>query len=173
MAQTVKKVKSLSHFQLVVTLWTVASRQEYWSGLLFPSPGDLPDPGTEPRSPALEAVTLTSESPGKPMQENWFRFLGGEDPLEEGLVIHSSILAWTIPWTEESGELQSIGLHRVRHNWSDLAQHSTYKYIYKYIYIYIYTHIYTYMYTHTHTHSTERLHVLITERELRRKIYPY
>ena len=41
------------------------SRQEYWSGLPFPSPGDLPDPGIEPRSPALEADALTSEPPGK------------------------------------------------------------------------------------------------------------
>ena len=42
------------------------SRQEYWSGLPFPSPGDLPDPGIEPRSSALEADALTSEPPGKP-----------------------------------------------------------------------------------------------------------
>ena len=42
------------------------SRQEYWSGLPFPSPGDLLDPGIEPRSPALEADALTSEPPGKP-----------------------------------------------------------------------------------------------------------
>ena len=57
-----------------VTLWTVAhqaplsmgfSRQEYWSGLPFPSPGDLPDPGIEPRSSALQADTLTSEPRGK------------------------------------------------------------------------------------------------------------
>ena len=41
------------------------SRQEYWSGLPFPSPGDFPDPGIEPGSPALEADTLTSEPPGK------------------------------------------------------------------------------------------------------------
>ena len=55
------KVKSLSHVRLLATPWTVAyqaplsgfSRQEYWSGLPFPSPGDLPDPGIEPRSPAL------------------------------------------------------------------------------------------------------------------------
>ena len=60
--------------------WTVAyqdppsmgfSRQEYWSGLLFPSPGDLPDPGIEPRSPALQADTLLSEPPGKPWTINW------------------------------------------------------------------------------------------------------
>ena len=69
------KVKSLSHVRLFATLWTVAyqaslsmgfSRQEYWSGLQFPSPGDLPDPGIEPRSSALEADALTSEPPGKP-----------------------------------------------------------------------------------------------------------
>ena len=56
------KVKSLCHVQLFVTLWTVAyedplsmgfSRQEYWSGVSFPSPGDLPNPGIEPGSPAL------------------------------------------------------------------------------------------------------------------------
>ena len=43
----------------------VFPREEYWSGLPFSSPGDLPDPGTEPRSPALEADALTSEPPGK------------------------------------------------------------------------------------------------------------
>ena len=42
------------------------SKREYWSGLPFPSPGDLPDPGIEPRSPALWADALTSEPPGKP-----------------------------------------------------------------------------------------------------------
>ena len=42
------------------------SRQEYWSGLPFPSPGDLPDPGIEPRSPTFQADALTSEPPGKP-----------------------------------------------------------------------------------------------------------
>ena len=75
-----KKVKLLSCVQLFVTSWTVAnqaspsmgfSRQEYWSGLLFPSPGDLPDLGIEPRSLALQADTLLSEPPGKP--SNSFR----------------------------------------------------------------------------------------------------
>ena len=42
------------------------SRQEYWSGLPFPSPGDLPDPGMEPRSPTLQADSLPPELPGKP-----------------------------------------------------------------------------------------------------------
>ena len=68
------KVKSLSRVGLFATLWTIAhqallsmgfSRQDYWSGLPFPSPGDLPDPGIEPRSPALEADALTSEPPGR------------------------------------------------------------------------------------------------------------
>ena len=68
------KVKSLSRVRLFATLWTVAyqapltvgfSRQEYWSGLPFPSPGDLPNPGIEPGSPALQADALPSEPPGK------------------------------------------------------------------------------------------------------------
>ena len=44
------------------------SRQEYWSGLPFPSPGDLPDLGIEPRSPAFQADSLLSEPPGKPLE---------------------------------------------------------------------------------------------------------
>ena len=48
------------------------SRQEYWSGLPFPSPGDLPDPGIEPRSPTLQADALTSEPPGKPIKSCQF-----------------------------------------------------------------------------------------------------
>ena len=44
------------------------------------------------------------------------RSLGPEDPMEEGMATHSSILAWRIPWTEEPGGLQSIGSQRVRHN---------------------------------------------------------
>ena len=68
------KVKSLIRVQLFATPWTVAyqappsmgfSRQECWSGLPFPSPGDLPNPGIEPGSPALQADTLRSEPPGK------------------------------------------------------------------------------------------------------------
>ena len=47
--------------------------------------------------------------------------LGWEDSLEEGMATHSTVLAWIIPWTEEPGRLQSIVLHRVGHNWSDLA----------------------------------------------------
>ena len=47
------------------------------------------------------------------MQETWVRSLGWEDPLEEGMATHSSILAWNIHWTEEPGGLQSMGLQGV------------------------------------------------------------
>ena len=50
------------------------------------------------------------------MWATWVQSLGGEDPLEEGTAPRSSILAWGIPWTEEPGELQCIGLQRVGHN---------------------------------------------------------
>ena len=68
-------MKSLSRVQLFVTPWTVTyqgppsmgfSRQEYWSGFPFPSPGDLPHPGIQPGSAALQADALPSEPPGKP-----------------------------------------------------------------------------------------------------------
>ena len=50
------------------------------------------------------------------IQETWVLYLCQEDPLEKGMVIHSSILAWRIPWIEEPGELQSMGLQSVRQN---------------------------------------------------------
>ena len=68
------KVKLLSHVQLFATLWTLArqaplsmgfSRQEHWSGLPFPSPRDLPNPGIESQPPELQADALSSEPPGK------------------------------------------------------------------------------------------------------------
>ena len=71
-----RKWKSLSRVQLFTIPWTVVyqaslsmgfSRQEYWSGLPFPAPGDLPNPGIKPRSPALQADALPSEPPGMPL----------------------------------------------------------------------------------------------------------
>ena len=53
------------------------------------------------------------------MWETWVRSLGQEDPLDKEMATHSSILAWRIPWTEESGGLQSIGSQRVGHERSD------------------------------------------------------
>ena len=75
------KVKLLSRVRLFATPWTVAYqaplsmgffRQERWSGLPFPSPGDLPNPGIEPGSPALQADALPPEPPGKPLSYHLF-----------------------------------------------------------------------------------------------------
>ena len=70
------------------------------------------------------------------VQKTWFCSVGQEDPLEKGMAIHSSVLAWGIPWREEPDGLQSMGSPRVRH---DRATNI-------YIYIHIYIHIYIYMY---------------------------
>ena len=96
-------------------------RQEYWSGLPFPSLGDLPDPGIKPRSPALQADSLPTELQGKPLLCHMYfkyifslniyvltllmkvQFLRQEDPLEKEMATHSSSLTWRIPWTEEPG----------------------------------------------------------------------
>ena len=81
---------------------------------MFLSPGDLPNPGIELGSPALQVNSLPIELPGKPqraenlpaMQEIWVLSLGWEDPLGKEMATHNSILAWKIPWTEEPGGLQ-------------------------------------------------------------------
>ena len=76
------KVKSLSSVRLFAAPWTIAyqappsmgfSRQEYWSGLPFPSPGDLPDPGIELGSLAFQADALSAEPPGKPQHTGRIR----------------------------------------------------------------------------------------------------
>ena len=77
------------------------SRQKYWSGLPFPSPGDLPDPGIKPRSPTLQAGTLPSEPPGKPIiprsqviiwqrANNFYPFL----PWTTRIALSVSVLRW-------------------------------------------------------------------------------
>ena len=74
-------MKSLSRVGLFATPWTVVyqaplsmefSRQEYWSGLPFPSSEDLPDPGIEPESPTLQTDALPSEPPAKPIIPEYF-----------------------------------------------------------------------------------------------------
>ena len=105
------------------------SKQEYWSGLPFLSPGYLPDLRIEPGFPALLADSLPPEPPGNwtslvaqmakrlsAMWETWVQSLGWEGPLEKEMAIHSSTLVWKIPWTEEPGRLQSMGSQRVRHD---------------------------------------------------------
>ena len=123
------------------TPWTVAHqaplsigfpRQEFWSGLPFPSPGDLPDPGIKPASPAWQAGSLplshlgrlhrnyyliheaslvaqaVKNVPAKQEMQVWS--LGREDPLEKEMATHSRILAWEIQWTKEPGGLlRSMG----------------------------------------------------------------
>ena len=127
------KWKSLIHGQLFATPWTVAchaslaiefSRQESLSGLPFISPGDLPDPEIDPRSPALQAGSLPSESPGKPICG--IRSMGkvghrGRNSSEFSPT-YSRVLAWRIPGTARPGGLpESMGSHRVGHDWSNLA----------------------------------------------------
>ena len=63
-------------------------------------------------------------------QKMWVWSLGGEDPLEEGIETHSSILAWEIPRTEEPGELQSIGSQRVKHDWATKHTQRDYWFVY-------------------------------------------
>ena len=102
-------------------------RQDHWSGLPFPSPGDLPGPGIRPRSPALMADSLPTELEGRSLvvqwvknppanQDTWVWSLGPEGPLEKKKATLSSILAWEILWTEKPGMLQSIASQKVRHN---------------------------------------------------------
>ena len=64
------------------------------------------------------AVSLVAQTIKNPltMHKTWVRSLGQEDPLEKGMATHSSTLAWRIPWIEEPGGLQSIGLQRVSHD---------------------------------------------------------
>jgi len=78
-------------------------RQEYWSGMPFPSPGDLQNPGIKPVSPALTGRFLTTKLPGK---------------LEKAMAPHSSTLAWKVPWREEPGRLQSMGSILIGHDWA-------------------------------------------------------
>ena len=113
------------------TPWTIAHqaplsmafpRQEYWSELPSPTPGDLLDPGIKLASPALVGGFFTTEPPGKPdslvvqmvkslpaVWETWVQSLCWEDPLEKEMATHSSILIWKISQMEEPGRLQSMG----------------------------------------------------------------
>ena len=136
------KVHTCMHTQLIwscptffATLWTIThqaplsmgfSRQEYWKELPCPPPGGLPDPGIEPKSlmsPALAgrffttSPTLAQRLKRLPaMRETRVRFLGREDPIEKEMAIHSSTLAWKIPWTEEPDRLLAMGSQRVGHD---------------------------------------------------------
>ena len=119
---------SLSRARLFATPWTVVcktplsmefSRQEYWTVLPFPSPGGLPESRAEPtspESPALQADSLSTEPSWwlkkclPAIWETWFQSLGRKDPLVKEMATQSSTLAWKIPWMEEPGRLQFMGL---------------------------------------------------------------
>ena len=70
---------------------------------------------TSPFMDFLSGSTVKNQPAMQEFEETQFRSLGQEDPLEEGMATHSSILAWIIPWTEEPGGLQSMGSQRVRY----------------------------------------------------------
>ena len=69
---------------------------------------------------SLDWESLVAEMVKNPpaIWETWVQSLGWEDRLEKEMAIHSSIIAWKIPWTEEPGRLQSMGLQRVGHDWA-------------------------------------------------------
>ena len=109
------KVKLLSCVWHFATPWTVAyqapqsvefSRQEYWSGLPFPSSGDLPNPGIEPGSPTLQADTLPSEPPGKPKHSinvnYWFQIGKG---VCQGFMLSPCSFNLYAEWTSEVAQL--------------------------------------------------------------------
>ena len=104
-------------------------RQEYWNGLPFSSPGDLPDPRIEPGSPSCRQILYwLSHVKGSillPVEHllifrvySVFLFLVSSLTFGEAMAPHSSTLAWKIPWTEEPGSLQFMGSLRVRRNWA-------------------------------------------------------
>ena len=106
------------------------SREENSSELPCPSPEDLPHPGIEPASPALQVDSLSLSYQGSPDVTDCFFSTVSQmrlavklmDPfMEKEMATHSSVLAWRIPGMGEPGGLPSMGSHRVGHDWSDLA----------------------------------------------------
>ena len=123
------KCESLSHVQLFVIPWTVASspdssvhifsRQEYWSGLPIPSPGDLSDSEIELRSPALQADSLISEPPGKPKNTGVgsLSLLQGNFPTQESNqgLLHCRWILYQLCYQgslrkESVGQIRRLGL---------------------------------------------------------------
>ena len=87
------------------------------------------------------------------MRETRVWSLCREDPLEKEMAIHSSILAWKIPWTEEPGRLQSMGSQRVSHDWAtslSLSCSCIHMYIFMYACIHARTHTYIHIWAHIH-----------------------
>ena len=97
-----------------VPLFMGFTKQECWSGLQFPSPEDLPDPGIRPRSPAFQADSLLTELSGNTCNEGDPSSIpeSGRSPGKGNGNIFCSILAWKIPWTEKPGRLYSLWGHK-------------------------------------------------------------
>ena len=123
------KWKLLGHVQLFATPWTVAcqaplsmefSRQEYWSGLPCPSPGDLPNPGIESRSPTLLAYSLPTALSPKLAKASYHHItylsIKGLIFVPEGNWAPVRARSWW--WTGRPHVLQSMGSQRVRHDWA-------------------------------------------------------
>ena len=122
--------QSLNHAVFLTALWSryYCPLAIWLRKLDFPKVTKLPvgnlecehsNPSSKPKflTPWCSVVKKTCPS----IQEMQARFPGWEDPLEKEMAIHTSILAWRIPWTEEPSGLQSIGWHRAGLNWHDLA----------------------------------------------------
>ena len=86
------------------------------------NPMDCSLPGSSvDGSVSVSSAWPIKSTPMQELQETWVQSLGQEDPLEEEMAIHSSILAWRIPWTEGTSKLQSMGPQRLGHDWSHWA----------------------------------------------------
>ena len=101
-----------------VQIWGRLSREN--STLKKDKSGIRPSPLNLRCPPAIQRPHLVAQMVKNlpAMQETQVQSLGWENPLEKGMAIHSSILAWRIPWTEESGRLESMGSQRVRQDWA-------------------------------------------------------
>ena len=106
-------VWSLSHVQLFETPWTIAfqtplsrgfSRQEYWSGLPFSPPGNLPNPGIKPMSPALAGGFFTTEPPGKPVST----YIHTDTMMEYCSIIKNENLLFATTWVGLEGIMLSV-----------------------------------------------------------------
>ena len=113
-----KQLKILFKIYISSYQWNI---QKQMTGQIWPKGYTLPIPATkELMGDSLVAQRLKRLPP---MRETRVWFLGREDPLEKEMAIHSSTLAWKIPWMEEPGRLQSMGSQRVGHDWATSFSH--------------------------------------------------
>ena len=125
-AQLVKNLPAMQvHFSIKETLEDLILRMQWRN------PGSIPGSGRSPGerigyplqySWASLMAQMVKNPPAMP--ETWVQFLGWDDPLEKGMETHSSILAWRIPWTEDSDKLWSMGSQTIGHDW--VAKHSSF-----------------------------------------------